>query len=97
MNSSKSNNLPPSQFADKFVEAQHHGLVLCQQKMSDREWIKRTEPYIEDLNLQGQSDLLNLEKLRAAYAGIIPSLTSLANNQGFKVWDPSDALAQYVV
>jgi len=94
INSSKSNNLPSPQFFDKFVEAQHRGLVVCKQKMSGKEWVKKTEVYIEDLSIKGQSDLLDLEKLKAAYLCVIPSLTSLAENQGFRIWEPPVAVAQ---
>lgn len=88
INSSKSNDLPSPQLFDKFVAAQHQGLVLCEQKMPYREWSRKTEVYIEDLHIKEQSDLLDLSKLRAAYLGVIPSLISLAENQGFKVWEP---------
>lgn len=86
INSSKSNDLPPSQFLAKFVEAQHIGLSVCHEKMSDDLWQKTVETYIEGLSIHTPDDLLDLEKLRNAYSNVIHPLQSLAMNQGFKLW-----------
>lgn len=88
VNSSKSNNLPPTQAFEKFVSAQHLGLRTCHEKMSRSEWRKTIEVYINDLRIQNQSDLLDLDKLRAAYKESIQPLLLLATNQGFKQWYP---------
>lgn len=90
INSAKSNNLPPSQFLEKFVKAQHLGLSICHEKMSGNLWKKTVESYIEGLSIHTQDDLLNLEKLRNAYSNVIHPLISLATNQGFKLWQVPD-------
>lgn len=89
INSSKSNDLPPSKFLEKFVEAQHLGLRICHEKMSIADWEKTTEAYIQGLNIHTQDDLLDLEKLRGAYSNVMHPLVSLATNQGFKLWQSS--------
>lgn len=89
VNSSKSNDLPPADFFEKFVGAQHIGLQVCHEKMTVRDWNKTVETYIEDLGIHTQDDLLDLEKLRNSYGNVIKPLLSLAQNQGFKLWQPS--------
>ncbi|OLP15528.1 hypothetical protein BST81_25855 [Leptolyngbya sp. 'hensonii'] len=86
INSAKSNNLPPSQFLAKFVEAQHTGLLICHEKMAKNAWNQTIENYIEGLNIYTQDDLLDLEKLTNAYSNVVQPLISLATNQGFKLW-----------
>ncbi len=88
LNSSKSNNLPPAIFFEKFVSAQHLSLRICHEKMSKSEWSKTTEAYIDALKVSNQNDLLDLEKLRTSYTTVINPLLSLATNQGFKLWQP---------
>ncbi len=56
--------------------------------MSNGEWNKATESYIEDLGIYKQNDLIDLDKLVNAYSNIIQPLLSLAINQGFKIWQP---------
>jgi hypothetical protein len=80
INSSKSNDLPPSKFLEKFVNAQHLGLKVCYEKMAKNIWDKTVESYIEGLNIHTQDDLLDLEKLRHAYSNVIHPLISLATN-----------------
>lgn len=89
INSSKSNNLPPSDYFEKFVEAQHLGLRTFHEKASRNIWDKTVEVYINDLRIQNQDDLLDLAKLRNAYSNAMPPLISLATNQGFKLWQTS--------
>jgi hypothetical protein len=88
INSSKSNNLPPAQVFERFVSAQHLGLITCYEKLSRNAWNKTVEVYINDLRIQNQNDLLDLEKLRSAYSDAMQPLVSLATNQGFKLWQP---------
>lgn len=89
INSSKSNDLPPTVFFEKFVAAQNLGLRICHEKMAGAKWNKTVESYIEDLRIQSQDDLLDLDRLRNAYDGVIHPLISLASNQGFKLWQTS--------
>lgn len=88
INSSKSNNLPPSTFFEKFVSAQHLSLTISYEKMPKTAWNKTIEAYIDALKISGQDDLLDLEKLRNSYTTVINPLLSLATNQGFKLWQP---------
>lgn len=90
INSSKSNDLPPSRFFEKFVEAQHLGLSVWHEEVSGSVWEKILETYIEGLNIYTQDDLLDLEKLRNAYSNVIHPLATLATNQGFKLWQVPD-------
>jgi hypothetical protein len=90
INSSKSNDLPPSRFLEKFVEAQHLGLRTCHERMNVSFWEKIVETYIEGLSIHTQDDLLDLEKLRNAYSNVIDPLVTLASNQGFKLWQAPD-------
>lgn len=89
VNSSKSNNLPTSNFLGKFVEAQHLGLRICHENMAEKAWEKLTETYVEGLRIHTPNDLLDFNKLTNAYGNIINPLLSLATNQGFKVWQTS--------
>lgn len=89
INSSKSNDLPPSDFLEKFVHAQHLGLRIGHEKMTEKFWEKTVETYIEGLNIHTQDDLLDLDKLRNAYGNVICPLISLATNQGFRLWQSS--------
>ncbi|MFM7450452.1 MAG: HNH endonuclease domain-containing protein [Leptolyngbyaceae cyanobacterium] len=92
MNSSKSNNLPPSAFFNSFVERQHLGLNIYRENMPQREWEKMIEGYIEDLKVHTQDDLLDLDKLKNAYKNVVYPLVSLATNQGFKLWEKQPPL-----
>jgi hypothetical protein len=89
INSSKSNNLPPDHFFERFVSAQHLGLITCHEQMTESTWNITVEAYINDLRIQTQDDLLDLEKLRNAYSSTVQPLISLASNQGFKLWQTS--------
>lgn len=90
INSSKSNDLPPPEFLERFITTQHQGLSICHQKLSNKAWEKIVEAYIEGLNIHNQDDLLDLEKLRNAYDNVVHPLISLASHQGFKVWQAPD-------
>lgn len=89
INSSKSNDLPPSDFFNKFVAAQNSGLTIGHEKLPRSEWDKTVEAYIDDLRIENQDDLLDLTKLRNAYSNVIHPLITLASNQGFKTWQTS--------
>jgi predicted AAA+ superfamily ATPase len=78
-----------AQVFEKFVTAQHVGLITCYEQLSRNAWNKAVEVYMNDLRLQNQDDLLDLEKLRNAYSDAIQPLVSLATNQGFKLWQSS--------
>ncbi|WP_088893784.1 HNH endonuclease domain-containing protein [Leptolyngbya ohadii] len=91
VNSSKSNDLPPSTFFDKFVSAQHLSLRISHEKMAKAEWRKTTETYIDALRIPDQDALLDIDTLRSSYDTVINPLLSIATNQGFKLWQPSPA------
>lgn len=88
INSSKSNHLPPANYFESFVRAQHLGLTIAREKMATRTWNPTVEAYIEGLGIHTQDNLLDLDILRNAYSHVIQPLLSLAMNQGFKLWQP---------
>ena len=63
VNSSKSNNIPSWDYFESFVEVHHKGLVTMYDLLGSNQWTKRIEPYMSDLNLNSQENLLNREKL----------------------------------
>ena len=83
VNSSKSNNLPNSTYFRKFVELQHIGLTITYKNLTKGQWTRQVEPYILDMRVNKQEDLLDLQKLFNAYDQLINPLVSLASNQGF--------------
>lgn len=87
VNSAKSNHLPPANRLKSFVEIQHRGLSISHEKMHSS-WNKVVEPYIDGLGIHRRDDLLDLDKLRVAYENVIQPLFILAENQGFKRWNP---------
>jgi transcriptional regulator with XRE-family HTH domain len=87
INSSKSNDLPPEKFFQRFVQVQHLGLVTSRDQLTEKLWNTYVEVYVSDLGIAEETDLLNLDNLTHAYKGIIQPLISLAANQGFKTWN----------
>ncbi|MBX9252913.1 hypothetical protein H1Q63_02870 [Desmonostoc muscorum CCALA 125] len=84
VNSSKSNNIPLTDlYFDKFIELQHLGLNISYEKMAQKQWNGYVEPYLSDLRIANQNNLLNLNILREAYKTTLMPLISLAANQGF--------------
>lgn len=83
VNSSKSNNIPSSQYLVKFIQLQHQGLTISHQYLTQKEWLKYTENYLLDLKIKQSEDLLNLELLTNIYNRHFQPLISLAKIQGF--------------
>jgi hypothetical protein len=83
VNSSKSNNLPSTDYFDGFVVLQHQGLLVASRILPKAQFEKLTEDYLADLHLPSSAALLNLEQLSRAYAQNIGPLLTLATNQGF--------------
>lgn len=83
VNSSKSNNIPSSQYLVKFIQLQHQGLTISHQYLPRKEWLKYTENYLLDLKISQAEDLLNLELLSNIYNRQFEPLISLAKIQGF--------------
>ena len=83
VNSSKSNNLPSSEYLDKFIKLQHLGLTISNKNIPQHKWLKYTESYIVDLKVNQAKDVLNLEILTNAYQQTLNPLISLASIQGF--------------
>ncbi|KAB2954240.1 hypothetical protein F9B85_00655 [Heliorestis acidaminivorans] len=82
-NSQKSNLLPSSIYFDKFVELQYQGLVVTHKNLPFSKWQKYVEPYIVDLRLKDDSDLLNYKRINKAYSEVMEPLRTLAAGQGF--------------
>lgn len=83
VNSSKSNNIPSSQYLVKFIQLQHQGLTISHQYLSRKDWLKYTENYLLDLKVSEVKDLLNLDLLTNIYNRHLQPLISLAKIQGF--------------
>ncbi|MEL0591747.1 MAG: HNH endonuclease domain-containing protein [Planktothrix rubescens PR222] len=83
VNSSKSNNLPSSQYFYEFVKLQHLGLTVSQKCCTEKQWNIYTESYLSDLQINNTSILLDLEKLNNAYQATITPLVTLAERLGF--------------
>ncbi|WP_069791239.1 HNH endonuclease domain-containing protein (plasmid) [Cyanobacterium sp. IPPAS B-1200] len=83
VNSSKSNNIPSSNYLDKFINLQHQGLVISNKILSQNEWLRYVDCYLNDLKINEPNDLLKLELLTRAYQQTFKPLISLAKIQGF--------------
>lgn len=83
VNSSKSNNLPSSDYFSGFVELQHNGLLIAQRLFGAREFGKFTEDYLADLHVSDSAALLDFDQLYGAYEQNLGPLITLATNQGF--------------
>lgn len=81
-NSSKSNNLPATQYFKEFVAIQHLGLVTSHSYMGEKAWSNYVEPFISDLRMSTE-DLLSIARLENAYAATVQPLMTLAEKQGF--------------
>ncbi|MBR8834076.1 MAG: helix-turn-helix domain-containing protein [Stigonema ocellatum SAG 48.90 = DSM 106950] len=86
VNSSKSNHIPDNDYFDEFVKMQHLGLLISHKIMGKQQWINYVEPYINDLRLIEENNLLNLEILKSAYESTLTPLISIALGQGFTRW-----------
>ncbi|MCW6038904.1 hypothetical protein K4A83_21975 [Spirulina subsalsa FACHB-351] len=83
VNSSKSNNLPSSQYFSNFVKLQHIGLTVSNQNISRQKWLKETESFVAELKVNQADNLLDFDILFNAYESTVNPLISLAKNQGF--------------
>ncbi|MEA5417744.1 HNH endonuclease domain-containing protein [Spirulina sp. CCNP1310] len=83
VNSAKSNNLPASQYFEKFVRLQHIGLTVSAQHFSRSKWLKEVESFITDLRIDDPDNLLDFNFLLKSYENTVKPLIALAENQGF--------------
>jgi hypothetical protein len=81
VNSSKSNKVPSDIYFDKFIQVQHLGLTIANERMSRCKW---AESYILDLGFSSKDELLSLENLRRQYNLKVKPLIALAISQGFE-------------
>ncbi|HAA27796.1 MAG TPA: hypothetical protein DCE56_09175 [Cyanobacteria bacterium UBA8553] len=86
VNSSKSNYLPDRDYFDEFVRLQHLGLSVSQKIMGNQQWINYVEPYITDLKIAEENNLLDLQIIKSAYESTLTPLVSIAIRQGFTTW-----------
>lgn len=82
INSSKSNNLPATNYFKKFVSVQHLGLTISHENLGEKAWSNYVEPFINDLRIS-MEDLLSLDRLENAYSSTVQPLIILAEKQGF--------------
>lgn len=83
VNSAKSNRLPSDEYFNRFVAIQHQGLMATYSQLSINQWSKRVEPYLSDLGVSNQQNLLDLQQLKNAYTNVLQPLIMLATSQGF--------------
>ncbi|AUC62553.1 hypothetical protein AA637_16025 (plasmid) [Cyanobacterium sp. HL-69] len=83
VNSAKSNNIPASDYLDKFISLQHQGLIISSQILPKKKWLNYIDCYLSDLRINEPNDLLKLEILMKAYQKTFKPLISLAQIQGF--------------
>jgi transcriptional regulator with XRE-family HTH domain len=86
VNSSKSNNLPADTYFNEFVNLQCLGLSVSKKIMGNQQWSNYVEPYMADLKVGDQNNLLDLEILKSAYESTLKPLMSIAIRQGFTRW-----------
>ena len=82
-NSSKGARLPDRRYVAGLVGFQHRGLEAARTVLNTKEWDIATAPFLGDLRL-GPSDLLNPNKLAAAYAGTLEPQLAIARAVGFE-------------
>jgi len=83
VNSAKSNNIPATNYLEKFINLQHQGLIISHQILPKNKWLKYIDCYLSDLKINEPNDLLKLEILTRAYQKTFKPLISLAEIQGF--------------
>jgi transcriptional regulator with XRE-family HTH domain len=86
VNSLKSNYLPADNYFDEFVNLQHLGLSVSKKIMGVQQWSNYIEPYIADLKIADENNLLDLQILKYAYESTLTPLISIAIRQGFTRW-----------
>lgn len=86
VNSSKSNNLPADDYFEEFVNIQHLGISVSKEIMGNQQWSNYVEPYMADLKVAEQNNLLDLQILKSAYESTLKPLISIAIRQGFTRW-----------
>lgn len=86
VNSSKSNNLPNSEYFAEFVRLQHLGISISNKFMGSTKWSNQIESYLTDLKINDINELMNLSILLKAYESIFKPLISIARIQGFIEW-----------
>ena len=86
VNSSKSNYLPDENYFDEFVNLQHLGLSVAKESMGVQQWSNYIEPYIADLKIADENNLIDLQILKSAYESTLTPLISIAIKQGFTRW-----------
>ncbi|MBE9222811.1 hypothetical protein IQ215_08890 [Cyanobacterium stanieri LEGE 03274] len=83
VNSAKSNNIPATNYLEKFINLQHQGLMISHDILPKNKWLKYIDCYLTDLKINEPNDLLKLEILMKAYQKTFKPLISLAEIQGF--------------
>ncbi|AFZ48543.1 hypothetical protein Cyast_2600 [Cyanobacterium stanieri PCC 7202] len=83
VNSAKSNNIPATNYLEKFINLQHQGLIISHDILPKNKWLKYIDCYLSDLKINEPNDLLKLEILMKAYQKTFKPLISLAEIQGF--------------
>lgn len=83
VNSQKSNNLPSLTYLEPFVRLQYEGLKCAQGSLAPHMWESKVECFMNDLRLEQEADLLNYDRLGAAYEATLRPLLEIAKRQGF--------------
>jgi 5-methylcytosine-specific restriction endonuclease McrA len=85
VNSSKSNSLPDEQYLKGLCDHQLLALTETKKRMTPTRWNRLVEPFMTDLRV-GLADLLDRQKLNAAYQDVMLPLLRIGANQGFPSW-----------
>jgi transcriptional regulator with XRE-family HTH domain len=86
VNSSKSNHIPADKYFNEFVYLQHLGLSISRDIMGNQQWSDCIEPYLLDLKIANENNLIDLQILKSAYQSTLTPLISIAIRQGFTTW-----------
>lgn len=84
VNSKKSDRLPAPIYFAKFVDAHYFALSTAARILDKEKWLKALEPYLLDLSLIDEDDLLNRESLQNGMERVVKPLLMLAEANGFE-------------
>jgi 5-methylcytosine-specific restriction endonuclease McrA len=85
VNSSKSNSLPDERYLKELCDHQLLALAETKKQMTPTRWNRLVEPFMTELKV-GSADLLDRQRLNAAYQDVVLPLLRIGANQGFPSW-----------
>ena len=85
VNSSKSNSLPDERYLIELCDHQLLALTETKKRMTPTWWNRLVEPFVTDLRV-GSADLLDRQRMNAAYQAVVLPVLRIGANQGFPSW-----------